>query len=397
MNLSDKVTGIAPSLTLRITALSNTMKANGIDVVGFGAGEPDFDTPTHIKDAAKEALDNGFTKYTAASGTPALKQAVCDRYLRKYGMEYAQNQIVVSSGAKQSLFNAFQATVNAGDEVIIQTPYWLTYPELVRMAGGVPVFVESTEKTDFKVSAEQIEAAVTDKTKVILINNPSNPCGSVYTKKELEEIAEVAKKHDLFIISDEIYDDLVYDGTEIFSIGGVSEDAKERTIIINGMSKSYAMTGWRIGYTLSNKKAAKAMGNFQSHSASNPCSIAQYASVAALNGPQEALDEMVALFDYRRKLMYKLINKIDGVSALMPKGAFYIMMNIEQLIGKKFDGKVITDPVVFSEILLEAARVAVVPGTAFGDDKHVRMSYATSAENIAKGIKRIAEFVEKIR
>ena len=287
MQLSEKALAISPSLTLKITAMAKEMKARGLDVVGFGAGEPDFDTPQHIKDAAVEAIRIGMTKYTPASGTLELKKAVCANLKRNHGLSYEPNQIVISNGAKHSLFNTFQAIVNPGDEVLVIAPYWLTYPELVKMAGGVPVYVEAKESNNFEPLAADIEAAVTERTKAIIVNNPSNPCGCIYSQKTLGDIAEIAQKHDFFIVSDEIYGELVYDGNKHLSIANLSDDAYARTILVNGLSKTYAMTGWRIGYTASTPEIAKIMGSYQSHATSNPCSVAQFAGVEALMGPQD--------------------------------------------------------------------------------------------------------------
>ncbi|MBC8539325.1 pyridoxal phosphate-dependent aminotransferase [Christensenellaceae bacterium NSJ-63] len=395
MQISKKALGISPSLTLGIDALSKEMKQAGKDVVGFGAGEPDFDTPAYIKEAAVAAIGEGKTKYTPASGILELKQAVCDRYKNKFGLEYAPAQVVVSSGAKHSLFNTFAAILNPGDEVIIITPYWLTYPELVKMADGVPVFVEAREEDGFAPCSADIEAAVTKKTRAIIVNSPSNPCGCVYSEKCLREIARLAEKHDLYIVADEIYDELIYTG-KAMSIAMMSDDAKARTIIVNGMSKAYAMTGWRIGYTIAPAEVAKVMGSYQSHSTSNPCSIAQYASVAALTGPQEDKARMVEVFASRSRLMAGLINAVPGMSCREPEGAFYIFASIRGLIGKKYRGEVITGSVKFAELLLENELTAVVPGIAFGADDYIRLSYATSEENIKKGLARIEKFCREV-
>lgn len=393
MQLSKKALAISPSLTLKITAMAKDMKARGLDVVGFGAGEPDFDTPQHIKDAAIEAIKIGMTKYTPASGTLELKKAVCANLKKNFDLHYETSQIVISNGAKHSLFNAFQAILNPGDEVILISPYWLTYPELVKMADGVPVYVEAKEANNFEPLAEDIEAAVTDKTKAIIVNNPSNPCGCIYSQKTIDDIAAIAKKHDFFIVSDEIYGELVYDGNKHLSIANVSEDAYERTILVNGLSKTYAMTGWRIGYTASTPEIAKVMGSYQSHATSNPCSVAQFAGVEALVGSQDEIAKMREEFDSRRKMMVKLINEIDGLSCLTPMGAFYVMLNISRIKGRSIDGEVIEDSVGFAEKLLEKKLTAVIPGAAFGADDFVRLSYAISSEAIEKGIGRIAEFV----
>ena len=396
MRFSEKAQAIEPSVTLAISAKAAEMRAAGKDIIGFGAGEPDIDTPDYIKDAAKEALDKGFTKYTPAAGTADLRKAVSARLKRKYGLDYDFKNIVISNGAKHSLFNAFQAILNPGDEVIIVSPYWLTYPELVKMADGVPVFVEGKEENNFEPEMADLRAAVTDKTAAIIVTNPSNPCGCVYSKETLLGIADIAKEFDLHVIADEIYDELVYDG-EYMSFPSISEDAFNRTILVNGMSKAYSMTGWRLGYTASLEKAAKIMSSYQSHATSNACSVTQYASAAALNGSQEDLLEMVKEFKERRDLIYDLVNAVDGISCRKPQGAFYVMMNISALKGKKYDGKEITGSLSFTELLLEAKHVAVVPGIAFGADDFVRLSYATSRENITEGIKRIAEFAGMLK
>jgi len=396
MQLSNRVMGIAPSLTLKISAMEKELKAQGRDVVGFGAGEPDFDTPQFIKDAAKTALDKGLTKYTPAEGTKELKEAIAARLNAKYGLSYAPDCITVNNGAKHSLFNVCQAILNPGDECLLPSPYWLTYPELVKMADALPVYVETTEENDFKASVEDLEKALTKKTKALILNSPSNPCGCVYGRQEMQEIADFAVKHGLYVISDEIYDELVYGGREHVSIATLGEEIKERTILVNGMSKAYSMTGWRIGYTASVKELAKAMGSYQSHATSNPNSIAQYASAAALKGPQDFIGEMRHSFEKRRNLMYDMINGIEGLSCRMPDGAFYIMVNISDVIGKTYEGKTITGSLDFSEMLLSATLTAVVPGVAFGADRFVRLSYATSEDKIKKGIERIGEFIEML-
>jgi len=394
MNLSKKATSVSPSMTLKISAMAKKMKQEGRDVVGFGAGEPDFDTPDNIKNAAKQALDMGLTKYTPASGMAELKEAVAQRMRSKYALEYAPADIVASNGAKHSLFNVFAAILNPGDEVIIPVPYWVTYPELVRMNDGVVVFVETDDT--FKATAAQIKAAVTDKTKALILNTPSNPCGAVYTKEELQAIADIALEAGIYIVSDEIYDELIYDGDHV-SIAMLGEQIKNQTIIVNGMSKTYAMTGWRIGYTASTGELAKIMGAYQSHAASNPNSIAQHASIEALNGSQDEILKMKATFKKRRKLLCDLINDIDGLSCHTPQGAFYVMMNISQTKGMAFDGVPIGGSMDFSELLLKNTLTAVIPGVAFGADDYVRLSYATSEENIEKGMARIKEFTESLK
>ena len=396
MRISQRCQRVTGSLTLAIDAKAKEMKQKGIDVVGFGAGEPDFDTPEHIRKAAKDALDLGKTRYTPAAGMPELRQAICDKLKRDNGLDYVPQQIVVSNGAKHSLFNSFQALLEEGDEVIVPGPYWVSYPEIVRMAGGVPVFVEGREENNFKPTIDDFRAAVTDKTRAVVINSPNNPNGFVFTREELQAIGDLAIEKDLSIVSDEIYEFLVYDGAEHISIASLSPEIKERTIVINGMSKAYAMTGWRIGYTASPLNAAKAMTNFQSHSTSCPNSIAQYAALTALSGPDDQLKSMVAEFDRRRRRIVELINEIPGLSCKPPKGAFYVMMNIGGVFGKRYNGAPIVDSMSFTQLLLDNSHVAVVPGAGFGADAYVRLSYATSMENIEKGLARIKEFVGKL-
>lgn len=396
MRISQRCQRVTGSLTLAIDAKAKEMKQKGIDVVGFGAGEPDFDTPEHIRKAAKDALDLGKTRYTPAAGMPELRQAICDKLKRDNGLDYVPQQIVVSNGAKHSLFNSFQALLEEGDEVIVPGPYWVSYPEIVRMAGGVPVIVEGREENNFKPTIDDFRAAVTDKTRAVVINSPNNPNGFVFSREELQAIGDLAIEKDLSIVSDEIYEFLVYDGAEHISIASLSPEIKERTIVINGMSKAYAMTGWRIGYTASPLNAAKAMTNFQSHSTSCPNSIAQYAALTALSGPDDQLKSMVAEFDRRRRRIVELINEIPGLSCKPPKGAFYVMMNISGVFGKRYNGAPIVDSMSFTQLLLDNSHVAVVPGAGFGADAYVRLSYATSMENIEKGLARIKEFVGKL-
>lgn len=397
MYLSKKFSSISPSATLAIDSKFKAMKAEGIDVVGFGAGEPDFPTPRHIKDAAIAAIENNMTTYTPASGTLAAKEAVCLKFKNENNLEYKAENIVVSNGAKHSLNNALGAVLNPGDEVIIPAPCWVSYPEMVLLADGVPVIVNSTEEEGFLPTIDKIKAAVTEKTRAIIINNPSNPTGMCYSEELLREIADLCVKNNIYIIADEIYESLVYGDRKNFSIATISDEVKDITIVVNGVSKTYAMTGWRIGYTASNARLAKIMGNVQSHATSNPNSIAQHATVAALTGDQEPVREMKKAFEERRNHMVKRMNSIDGVSCIMPDGAFYIMMNISALLGKEIDGTVITGSDVFAEKFLEVEKVAVVPGKSFGTDIHVRWSYATSMENIDKGLDRLEAFIAKLK
>jgi aspartate aminotransferase len=396
MELSKKGLSISPSSTLAIDAKAKKMKSDGLDVIGFGAGEPDFDTPAHIKNAAIAAIESGFTKYTPASGTLELKQAICTKFKKDNGLDYTPAQIVVSNGAKHSLVNVFQAICNPGDEVIIPAPYWVSYPEMVKLADGVPIIVKTSEKSGFKFTIEQVEQALTNKTKAIILNSPSNPTGMVYSAKELAKIADLAVERGLFIVSDEIYEKLIYDGYTHVSVASMNTKIKEQTIVVNGVSKTYAMTGWRIGYTASNTQIAAIMANIQSHATSNPNSIAQKAAEAAINGPSDIIHTMVAEYSSRRNYMVERINAIPGLSCVTPNGAFYVMMNISRLIGSKIAGKEIHGSDDFAEVLLDQAQVALVPGSGFGIDTHVRLSYATSLQNITEGLNRIEGLLSKV-
>jgi aspartate aminotransferase len=396
MLLSKKAEQISPSITLAITAKAKKMKADGIDVIGFGAGEPDFNTPKNIQDAAIKAIQEGMTRYTAASGIIELKQAIIQKLKKENNLTYIPSQIIVSTGAKQSLANVFQAILNPGDEVLIGVPYWVSYPELVKLADGEPVYVETEEINAFKLTIESLNRALTSKSKAIVLNSPNNPTGTVYTKQELIEIADFAKVNNLIIISDEIYEKLLYGNNGHISIASLSEDAYNRTIVINGVSKAYAMTGWRIGYAAASTEMVALMSNIQSHTTSNPNSIAQYASVEALNGQQDDVNKMIEQFKHRRDYMVERINSINNLSCIKPEGAFYVMVNISNILNKSIDGKVIKDSLTFSDLLLEKEKVAVIPGIAFGVDDFIRLSYATSMENIKNGLDRIARFVENI-
>ena len=397
MELSRKAQRIEASVTLAITAKAKEMKEDGIDVISFGAGEPDFKTPQNIINAAIKAMEEGNTKYTNVNGILPLREAICKKFNEDNGLIYKPSQIVVSTGAKQSLANAFLAILNPGDEVIVPNPYWVSYPELIKLADGKPVFVESNETSSYKFTKENLEKVVTEKTKAIILNTPNNPTGTIYNKEELIEIAEFAKKHDLIIVSDEMYEKLIYDGEKHISIASISDDAYERTIVINGLSKSYAMTGWRLGYCGATEKISRLMTNIQSHMTSNVCSITQYAAIEALNGPQDKVKEMIVEFERRRNYMSKTLEEMNNLSIIKPQGAFYIMINIDKCLGKEINGEKINDSMDFSAKLLEHAKVAVIPGKAFGLDNYVRVSYATSMELIEKGLKRISEFVNKLK
>ncbi len=398
MSVSKKVKEIAPSLTLEITAKANKMKADGISIIGFGAGEPDFNTPDYIIESAKKALDIGFTKYTPAAGMVNLKKAVCEKFLKDNGLSYEPNQIVISSGAKSSLYHAICAIVDEGDEVILPSPFWLTYPELIKLAGGKCIYVQANKENGYKMTAAQLKENVTKKTKCLILNTPNNPTGAVYTEQEIKEIAKVCEENGIYVISDEIYEKLIYEGEKHYSIAQVSEYMKEHTIIINGMSKTYSMTGWRIGYLAAPIAIAKAISSMQSHTTSNACSISQYASVTALTDPagDKFISDMQTLFDERRKLMIELLSDVEGIECITPKGAFYVFINVKNLFGKTFDGTVINGSLSFADCALKKG-IALVPGIAFGNDDCIRLSYAISKEDIAEGIRRFKEFVNELK
>lgn len=396
MILSKKAQNISPSITLAITANAKRMKKEGIDVISFGAGEPDFDTPSNIKAAAIEAINKGYTKYTASSGIIELKEAVIKKLHRDNNLNYNTNQIIISCGAKQALSDTFMSILNPGDEVIVPVPYWVTYPELIKLSGGVPVYAKCSKDNSFKYDFSKVEKIVSEKTKAIIINSPNNPSGSVYTKEELEKLAEFAKKHDLIIISDEIYEKLIYGNTKHISIAALSDDAYKRTIVINGVSKSYSMTGWRIGYAAASEDIIKLMSSIQSHTTSNPSSISQYAALEALNGDQSTVPMMRNEFSKRRDYMVKKINSINHISCSKPEGAFYVLIDISKLFNKKISDNIIKGSVDFSKYLLDEEKVAVIPGAGFGIDNYVRLSYATSMENIVEGLNRIEHFINKI-
>jgi len=392
--LSRIASAVHASTTLAIDAKAKQMKADGLDVVGFGTGEPDFDTPENIKEAAYAAIREGKTKYTPAAGIIPLRKAVAESLKRDLNLDYDYTQIVIASGAKHNLYAALRTLVNPGDEVILPAPYWLSYDEMIAMVGGVSVIVTAGEDQDFKITAEQLEAAVTDKTKAFIINNPSNPTGMLYSREELEALAAVCVKHDLYIIADEIYFKLLYDGRTFTSIAALGEEVKERTIIINGVSKSYAMTGWRIGYAAAPAHIAKIMGNYLSHSTGAPSTISQWAAIEAFSGPQDTIEDMRKVFEERRNYLVTRMNQIDGVSCIMPEGAFYVMMNIEKIKGKTIGGTVINTSDDFAMAFLEKELVALVPCSGFGAPDFVRWTYATSMENIKEGLDRLERFLK---
>lgn len=395
LRISDKISKIAPSITLSIDAKLKQMIADGVKVYGFGVGEPDFDTPKYIKDAAKEAIDKGLTKYTPAQGTMELRKAICAKMKRDHGLEYNPNQVIVSSGAKHSLSNSFAAILNPGDEVIVPVPYWVSYTEIIKLNDGVPVLVPTKKENNFKMTKQELMSAVTSKTKAILLNTPNNPTGSIYTEKELIDIVEIAVENNIYVVSDEIYEKLTYDGKKHISIAQLGDEIKELSIVINGMSKAYAMTGWRLGYACGNEKIIKAMSSVQSHAVSHPSSITQYASTAALNGPQDDVHKMVEQFAKRRTYMFERLSNIEGLKCLIPDGAFYIYVDITTYMNKELCGQRIKSSLDFAQILLEQGHVAVIPGAAFGTDNFIRFSYATSMEIIEKGIDTFEEFIKE--
>ena len=393
---SDRSKRIKPSPTLAMDAKAKAMKASGIDVVSFGVGEPDFDTPENIKEAAIKAIKEGFTKYTPVGGIDPLKDAIIEKFNRDNILNYTREEIIVSCGAKHSLYNIAQALLNPGDEVLIPSPYWVSYPDQVLLNDAIPVFVKTYESDSFMVRPEAITSSVTKKTKALILNSPSNPTGLTYDKKTLETIAEIALRYGIFVISDEIYEKLTYDGFKHVSIASLGNDIKAKTIVVNGLSKSYAMTGWRIGYAAGPKEIIKAMTNIQSQSTSNPTSISQKAAVEALKGPQDFIVTMLAEFDRRRRFLIGELNSISGMSCLSPTGAFYAFPNTSNLYGKSTGDRTISSSSDLALYLLEEANVALVHGEAFGDDAYIRLSYATAIEEIKKGVDRIREAVSRL-
>jgi len=387
--LANRVKTLTPSTTLAITAKANELKAQGIDVIGLGAGEPDFNTPENILQAAKDSMDKGFTKYTPAGGLPALKQAIIAKLERDNKLSYKPNEIIVGVGAKHILYTLFQVILNDGDEVIIPIPYWVSYPEQVKLAGGVPVYIEGTAVQSYKITPEQLRNAVTDKTKAVIINSPSNPSGMIYSRDELAALAAVAEEKDILIVSDEIYEKLVYNGVEHFSIAQLSESIKARTIVVNGVAKSHSMTGWRIGYAAGNAGIVKAMTDLASHSTSNATTTAQYATIEAYNGSQDTVETMRQAFESRLDAIYPQLSAIPGFKVLKPQGAFYLLPDVSEAAAKTgFDS---VD--AFASALLTEANVAVIPGSGFGAPATIRLSYATSLELLEEAVRRISNFV----
>lgn len=399
IEVSERIKAIAPSMTLAISAKANELKAAGEKVINFGVGEPDFNTPAHIVDAAKDALDKGYTKYVAAAGLPALKKAICKKLKDDNGLDYEPLQIIVSNGAKHSIFNAIFAVINEGDEVLIPKPYWLTYPEVVKSCGGVPVFVMAKARHGYKVTAAQIENMITPHTKMLIFNSPCNPTGAVYTEKEIRDIADVCERYNLVVLADEIYEKLIYGGETHFSIANVSPGLKERTIVINGVSKSYAMTGWRLGYLAAPANVAKAIASFQSHSTSNVNTMTQYAAIAALQGDDKPMKEMLKAFGRRREKMLEKLDEMKplGLDYVKPDGAFYVMLLCDNLYGKTYRGVKIRGSMDVADLLLTHEKVAATPGVCFGDDDAVRLSYALSTADMLEGLERIAAFAKECK
>jgi aspartate aminotransferase len=394
--LAERTKLIKPSVTLAIAAKAGKLRAEGIDVVNFSAGEPDFDTPEHIKDAAIEALRKGLTKYTDVKGIEPLREAIVQKYQKEYGLSYRKEDVVVSCGAKHSLYNLLQAVVNPGDEVLIPAPYWVSYADMAMLANGVPKLIPTDESTGFRIKPEHLQAGLTARTKVFFLNSPCNPTGATYSKDELLAIGKVLEKHPCLIFADDIYEKIVYDGFEVHNLVALCPNLRERTLIINGVSKTYAMTGWRIGYAMGASDVIAAAGKIQSQSTSNPTSIAQWAALEAVRGPQESVTMMVREFHKRRDVIVERLNAIPGFHCLKPEGAFYVFPNIAGLIGKSANGKKLSSPCDVADYLLDEAKVAGVPGEDFGSQQHIRFSYATSLADIEKGCKRVSDAVAKL-
>ncbi|RBP59925.1 aspartate aminotransferase [Alkalibaculum bacchi] len=392
--ISNKVKSIQPSMTLAITAKANQLNRQGYDVVAFGVGEPDFDTPHSAKEAGIAAIQVGKSKYTPVPGILELRQAICEKLKKDNHLDYSPDQIITNSGAKHSLSTAFQAILDPGEEVILAAPYWVSYPEIIKIAGGKPVVIETKEANNFKITVDELKEVITDKTKAILLNSPSNPVGAIYSREELEGIAKVAVENSIYVVSDEIYEKLIYDDNHHVSIAEISSEMKELTIIINGMSKSHAMTGWRLGYTAANKEVIKAMGIIQGHAVSHPSSITQYAALGALQCEESVLQKMFDEYDIRRKYMISRLDEMKQLTYIYPQGAFYVFINVLGLFGKSYNGKLVHNSLELADALLEDEKVAVVPGIAFGLDTHIRLSYATSMEEIKKGLDRIENFIK---
>ncbi len=402
MKFSNRILQVKPSPTLEVTALANALKAKGIDVIGFGTGEPDFDTPDHIKAAAIRAIESGKTKYTPSGGIPELKKAIIEKFKRDNNLEYKPSEVIVNSGGKHSFYNLMQVLLNRGDEVIIPAPYWVSYPPMTMLADGTPVIVDTTEERGFKMTPDQLDRAITPRTRAVVINSPSNPTGSAYTKTDIQAIAEVVGDRDILLISDDMYESILYEGFEFYNIANVSDKMKQKTIVLNGVSKAYSMTGWRIGYMAGDAGVMAQVDTLQSQSTSNPTSISQWAAVEALNGDQKPVRDMVEAFARRRTIIVEALNKVPGFTCLNPNGAFYAFPGVEKVYTMKGWPRVVEqyksdfNSSRLSSYLLEEAKVAVVPGIAFGSDKHIRLSFATSDKNIIEGVRRIDEAIRKL-
>lgn len=386
-NFADRISRVTPSITLTISNQAKAMKAEGLDVCSFSAGEPDFDTPSHIKEAVKKALDEGKTRYGAAAGELPLRNAIASKLQRENHLPYQGENIIVTNGGKHALFNLIFALIEPGDEVIIPVPYWLSYPEMVTLAGGKSIFVRTSAETDYKITPQQLESAITPKTKLFILNSPANPTGAVYTPEEISTLAEIIVKYDLLVVSDEIYEKILYDGATHLSIAAVNEAIFQRTIVCNGFAKAYSMTGWRVGYIAGSLDIIKAMTTIQSHTTSNVCTFAQYGAIAALESSQDCVNQMLEAFTERRKFMYSAVQSINGISCPLPYGAFYLFVDISSTGLKSLE---------FCEKLLQQEKVATIPGIAFGDDNCIRLSYATDMTSIEKGMARLDKFIQSL-
>jgi len=396
MKLSARAQRLQPSATLTITAKAKALKSQGVDVIGFGAGEPDFDSPDHVKEEAIRAINEGMTKYTGVGGIDELKDAIIHRLKEDHNLEYERSEIIASVGAKHALYNVIQVLFDSGDEVIVPAPYWVSYPEQIRLAEATPVIIDTKESEGFKLTPDQLRAHINPKTKALILNYPSNPTGATYNEEELRAIVDVAMDSGLIIISDEIYEKIIYNGIKHIPVASLGEDIKKVTIFVNGVSKTYSMTGWRIGYAAGDKDVISAMSKLQGQSTSNPTSISQWAAIAALTGSHDVIEDRTKEFEQRKNYIVQKLNDIPEINCFNPQGAFYVFPNISGYFGKEFNGKVIKDSLDFTEFILDEAKVAVVPGVAFGSDDHVRISYATSMDDIIKGMERITEAVKKL-
>lgn len=396
MKLSTRARRLKPSATLTITAKAKELKSQGVDVIGFGAGEPDFDSPEHVKEEAIKAIREGLTKYTAVGGIDELKDSIIGRLREDHGLEYERSEIIVSIGAKHSLYNLIQVLVDSGDEVIVPAPYWVSYPEQITLAEGTPVILETSEENGFKIDPNELKKHINSSTKALILNYPSNPTGATYNEEELRAIVQVAMDAGIVIISDEIYEKILYNGLKHTPVAALGEDIKKSTILVNGVSKTYSMTGWRIGYAAGDKEVISAMSKLQGQSTSNPTSIAQWAAIAAFSGPHDEIVRRTGEFEERKNYIVERLNRIPGISCFSPQGAFYVFPNVSGFYGKEYDGKMIKDSLDFTEYILVEAKVAVVPGVAFGSDDHVRISYATSMDDIVKGMDRMEEALGRL-